>query len=172
MSWKLRICITKLNRLLKQAKQDASIELRLYQLGQPTVCKWATSERSCWHGRRLGVEFGGRKKISRTEFSNDLLRKNCRSYRSKFLMPFLVIINFSRELFYFVCLLPVSSGGLKFLLETIFTQFVLYLTSYNSTSLNIGGRMHGPFLQVKFGGPWPRVPLSLRPCLLVRCLQC
>src|SRR6218665_789767 len=45
----------------------------------------------------------------------------------------------------------------------LFTQFVVCLTSNNSTSQNIGGRMHGPTPHLKFGGVPPLHPLSLRP---------
>ena len=74
----------------------------------------------------------------------------------------------------FVCLLPVSTvlnliyniydpfddqkplfQNKKFLLEFFFSQFVLYLTSNNSTSRNIGGQMHGPSPYLKFGGQSP-----------------
>src|SRR6218665_1800341 len=48
-------------------------------------------------------------------------------------------------------------------LTPIFSQLVVSLTSNNSTSQNIGGRMHGPSLDLKFWGTVPPVPLSLRP---------
>src|SRR6218665_1264914 len=46
-----------------------------------------------------------------------------------------------------------------------FTLFVLSRASYNTTSLNIGGTMHGLSPNLKFlGRPSPQFPLGLRPC--------
>ena len=116
------------------------------------------------HGRRLGAEFGEGKKFCKPNFRMAFLRKT---------IPF-----FSPRLC-FVCFLPASTVSnliyrpnmydpynydhfldqkplfqiKNFLLEASFCQFVLYLTSNNSTSRNIGGRMHGPSLHLKFWGP-------------------
>src|SRR6218665_3352519 len=43
-------------------------------------------------------------------------------------------------------------------LTPIFSQLVVSLTSNNSTSQNIGGRMHGPSLDLKFWGDSPPSP--------------
>src|SRR6218665_34031 len=46
-----------------------------------------------------------------------------------------------------------------------FTLFILSHASDNTTSLNIGGPMHGPSPHLKFlGGPSAKSPLGLRPC--------
>src|SRR6218665_146191 len=101
----------------------------------------------CKHGRRLGAEFGRTEKtISRTKFATDFFRKKIPFYRPKFLTTFIVIDQ-------------------KFLLDTFLTQFVVSLISNNSTSQNIGGRMHGPSRHLKFGGTVLPAPLSLRPCV-------
>src|SRR6218665_3388739 len=53
----------------------------------------------------------------------------------------------------------------KILLNTFFRQFVLCLTSNNSSSQNIEGRMHGPSLLLKFWGTIPTVPPKSPPML-------
>jgi len=48
--------------------------------------------------------------------------------------------------------------NLKFLVKTVFSQFVLCLTSNNSSSQNIEGRMHGPSPPKMCGGLSPSHP--------------
>src|SRR6218665_1358061 len=51
----------------------------------------------------------------------------------------------------------------KILDDTFFTQFVLSHTSDNSTSPNIGGRIHGQSPTTNFGGNRPPVPPKSPP---------
>jgi len=44
-------------------------------------------------------------------------------------------------------------------------NFFLVSLSHNTTSQNIGGRMHGPFPHLKLWGTVPPVPLGFRPCI-------
>src|SRR6218665_375653 len=49
----------------------------------------------------------------------------------------------------------------------LFTLFLLSRTSDNTTSQNIGGRMHGPFPHPTYLGDRPQSPLGLRPWLFL-----
>src|SRR6218665_2848588 len=53
----------------------------------------------------------------------------------------------------------------KHLFNTFFTLFILSRASDNTTSLNIGGPMHGPSPTSNFGETVPQSPLGLRPCV-------
>src|SRR6218665_2044279 len=98
-----------------------------------------------FHGRRLGAEFGGRKKI------------------------------LFRHRLYFLCVclsLQIYNIYDPFLdqkppSETCFSQFVLCITSNNSTSQNIGGTDAWAVPTHQIWGDRPPSPLSLRSWFVI-----
>jgi len=56
-----------------------------------------------------------------------------------------------------------SISDKKSLLTLFFTQFVLSHAPDNTTSPNIGGRIHGPSPSQIFGGPSPQYPYKSPP---------
>ena len=125
-------------------------------------------------GWKLGAEFGGTEKNSRNKFSNDLcLGKNFHFNAQNFWWPFLVIVSILSvflsvsllsEIWYvtFMTFWPKTYLRTKNSSLRTFLVRSYFASSNNSTSPNIGGRMHGrPPPQIL--GVCPPDPLSLRP---------
>ena len=125
---------------------------------------------SCMGGD-LAPSLGARKKISRTKFSNQwpffhLTAQNFVSHLSISAVPYITYIHiwpFSWPK------RSISEHKIPhWHVHLLFTQFLVSLTSNNSTSQSMGGRMHGSFPTSNFGeGRCLQSSLSHRPWLQV-----
>src|SRR6218665_2031357 len=116
-----------------------------------------------WH-RIWGAE-----KFSRTKFPNDLFEEEISIYHPKISDDLLLVICVSCVFpLYFLCRIAGDPLFLlfvpKFLLMTFFAQFVLCLTSNNSSSQNIGRTDAWAVPHLKFGeGASSQSPPNLSP---------
>ena len=141
---------------------------------------------TCRHRRRPGAELGGTEKISQTKISEwRFFREKFPFSSPKFLMTiffFFLIIGHIFQIFrilfqifrIFRLLCEISymthSSREKLIFHKTFpwwhlfnTLFVLSRASNNTTSQNIGGRMHGPYPHLNFFGGRPPVPFRSPP---------
>ena len=128
------------------------------------------------HRRRPGAEFGGRKKISPTKFSNDPFLGKYFHFHAENLWWLFLVINWLSFLSF-----PLSqlSNIISYIIYNIyidrsFLDENVYFTDKNFRSYFrtlpitllleiLWGRMHGPFPTSNFGGPFPQSLLGLRP---------
>ena len=117
-------------------------------------------------------------KFCLTKFPNDLFKiKKIDLTPESFWWPFLLsprrhFVDFHCQITAITCDPPllhfldqkVLFQNPKFLLRTVFSQFVLCLTSDNSSSQNIGGTDACAVPHLEFCGTFPRKSPALRPC--------
>ena len=119
-----------------------------------------------WQWRRPGAEFGGMENfVGGPKISEWRLFGKKFHFRGKnFWWPFLVIDPIFSDFpflfpdFPYLCYVKCHIWPFPHKKNTFFTMFVLSRASDNTTSLNIGGPMHGPSPHLKFWGDRPPVP--------------